>query len=188
MLPKSMKILGNDGSDKLTSSVVPPPVPRSARGSDQRKPSVFASNLSIFGDIKSEGDIHIEGEIDGSISCRTLTVANTSRIHGNITCKNLELSQDGVIKGDVRSDDVKISGKIEGHITSRSVHLYSTAKVLGNIVHESLSIEAGAHLDGECRHSEEVVRLLESAHSESARSNGKSKANAAGASREKSAV
>ncbi len=140
-----------------------PPRPGGRPGVDQRRPSILSSNLHLTGDIRSEGDVHLEGEVKGGIFCKGLTIADGAKIDGNITCKSLDLSQDGGIQGDIFGDEVRISGRVQGNITARVVQLNSTAKVAGNIIHESLSVEAGAHLIGECRHTDEIANLIENA-------------------------
>ncbi|MCH9780796.1 MAG: polymer-forming cytoskeletal protein [Alphaproteobacteria bacterium] len=152
---------------EITPAVVPPGVKPALRpqrpGVDQKRPSILSSNLHLTGDLRSEGDVHLEGAVNGSIFCKGLTIADGAKIDGNITCKSLDLSQDGGIQGDIHGDEVRVSGRVHGNITARVVHLNSTAKVAGNIVHESLSVEAGAHLMGECRHTDEVATLVEKA-------------------------
>ena len=114
----------NSRSDKPSSA----PSPRS------RVPSIIAENLAIVGNLKSEGDIQIEGVVDGDVSTKKLTVGATATVNG-------------VIVG----DEVTIAGTVNGQITARAVKLTRTAKVIGDINHDKLSIEAGAFVQGLCK-------------------------------------
>jgi cytoskeletal protein CcmA (bactofilin family) len=97
-------------------------------------PSIIASDMKLVGDVTSEGEIQIDGLVEGDVQCGSLTVGQT-----------------GVIKGSVKADSALIRGRITGEISARSVSLTKTAHVLGDVRHESLTIEPGAYIDGHCR-------------------------------------
>jgi cytoskeletal protein CcmA (bactofilin family) len=98
-------------------------------------PSIVSSNLRIHGDLESDGDIQVEGIVEGDVRSHTIIVGNSATIRGDIT-----------------GEDVQVRGSVTGNITARTVMLASSSRVVGNVLHESLSIEPGAFLDGECRH------------------------------------
>ena len=59
----------------------------------------------ITGDILSENNILIEGEIMGNISCKgKVTVGNTGLVKGNISCYTSEIY--GTIEGEIKVEDV----------------------------------------------------------------------------------
>ena len=99
-------------------------------------PSLISSNVSIVGNIKSDGEIQIDGIIEGDI-------------HTNI----LEVGKDATINGEIVADKVRVNGTVNGRIKGRSVELFSTARVVGDIMHEDLAIETGAFLEGHCKRS-----------------------------------
>ncbi len=97
-------------------------------------PSIISTDMVITGNAFSDGDIQIDGKIDGDICSRNLTVGKMATVNGTVM-------------GDV----IHVSGIINGEITARVVFLTETARVTGNINHDSLSIEAGAYLQGLCK-------------------------------------
>jgi cytoskeletal protein CcmA (bactofilin family) len=106
-------------------------------GGDRPMPSIVSSNLRIHGDLESDGDIQVEGIVEGDVRSHTIIVGDSATIRGDIT-----------------GEAVHVRGSVTGSITARTVTLASSSRVVGNVLHESLSIEPGAFLDGECRHVE----------------------------------
>lgn len=101
-------------------------------------PSILGADLTITGDLTTEGEIHIDGTVNGNISADKLTVGE----HAHVV-------------GDIRTREIIIQGEVRGLINSDIVQLSQTAKVRGNIVwHNTLGIETGAHFDGQCKHAD----------------------------------
>lgn len=99
-------------------------------GSGSEK-SYLSPDLQITGEIRSEGDIEVNGVIEGEISCRNLTIGEEAAFHGQAV-----------------ADNVEIHGSLKGQIRAETVSLINTAKVEGDILHRSLSIEPGAIIEG----------------------------------------
>ncbi len=97
-------------------------------------PSILSKNLHITGNLETEGDIQIEGVIDGDVKSQLVTVGAAAVVNGAIT-----------------GDTVRVDGTVNGQINARSVQLGKSAKVTGDIVHESLAVEAGAFVHGKNR-------------------------------------
>jgi len=100
-------------------------------------PSIVSANLRVTGDLESEGDIQIDGHVEGDVRSNSVTVG-----------------EHAVVCGAILSQTVKVAGTVKGQINGRIVELSRTAKVTGDIVHESLAIEAGAFIQGLCRHAD----------------------------------
>jgi cytoskeletal protein CcmA (bactofilin family) len=98
-------------------------------------PSILGKDLKIKGNLNADGDIQLDGKVEGDISTTNLTVGEYAVVHGTLTC-----------------DSVIVAGAVHGGINAKIVVLSKTATVIGDIHHESLSIEAGATVDGLCRH------------------------------------
>ena len=98
-------------------------------------PSIISSDLSINGNLSSEGDIQVDGTVEGDIVSKKLTVSSTATVRGAIEC-----------------DDVVIAGNVTGQIKARHVTLIKTARVIADVIQERLSIEPGAFFEGNCRH------------------------------------
>ncbi|ARE82416.1 hypothetical protein RTM1035_12243 [Roseovarius sp. TM1035] len=93
--------------------------------------SVLSSDLHVTGNLKTTGDIQVEGSIEGDIRAHLLTVG-----------------EGATIKGEVIADDVVINGRIVGRVRGLKVRLTSTARVEGDIIHKTIAIESGAHFEG----------------------------------------
>ncbi|WP_137701938.1 bactofilin family protein [Marimonas lutisalis] len=93
--------------------------------------SVLSSDLHITGNLKTTGDIQIEGTIEGDIRAHLLTVG-----------------EGATVKGEVVADDVVVNGRIVGRVRGLKVRLTSTARVEGDIIHKTIAIESGAHFEG----------------------------------------
>jgi cytoskeletal protein CcmA (bactofilin family) len=97
-------------------------------------PSLLSPDLTITGNLHSQGEIQIDGTIEGDIHSDVLIVGETANVIGEIT-----------------ADSVRVHGRITGQIKANSVSLAKTAHVLGDILHGGLAIEQGAFLEGHCR-------------------------------------
>ena len=97
-------------------------------------PSIVGPEMSVRGDLHSDGDLHIEGTVQGDIRVKHLVVA-----------------KDAVVRGDIEAATVRIAGSVVGSVRAREVVLTATAKMQGDVYHDVLSIEPGAQLEGHCR-------------------------------------
>ncbi|SHJ12102.1 bactofilin family protein [Wenxinia saemankumensis] len=93
--------------------------------------SVLSSDLHIVGNVKTSGDVQIEGTVDGDIRAHLLTIG-----------------EGATVKGELIADDVVINGRIIGRVRGLKVRLTSTARVEGDIIHKTIAIESGAHFEG----------------------------------------
>ena len=94
-------------------------------------PSVLSSDLLITGNLKTTGDIQVEGQVEGDIRAHLLTVG-----------------EGATVKGEVVADDVVVNGRVVGRVRGLKVRLTSTARVEGDIIHKTIAIESGAHFEG----------------------------------------
>ncbi len=102
--------------------------------------SVLSSDLTITGNIKTTGDIQVEGTVEGDIRAHLLTVGETA-----------------TIKGEIVADDVVVNGRVVGRVRGLKVRLTSTAKVEGDIIHKTIAIESGAHFEGSVQRQEDPL-------------------------------
>ena len=93
--------------------------------------STLSSDLHITGNVKTTGDIQVEGTVEGDIRAHLLTIG-----------------EGATIKGEVIADDVVVNGRIVGRVRGLKVRLTSTARVEGDIIHKTIAIESGAHFEG----------------------------------------
>ena len=102
--------------------------------------SVLSSDLHVTGNMKTTGDVQVEGTVEGDIRAHLLTIGETA-----------------TIKGEVIADDVVINGRIVGRVRGLKVRLTSTARVEGDIIHKTIAIESGAHFEGSVQRQEDPL-------------------------------
>lgn len=117
----------------------PPPAP-TPRNSGRVGPTILAPDVVIKGDITTNGDILIDGVVEGDIRAKSLTVG-----------------QDASLTGELIAEEIQVKGKVNGAIRGRLVQLASTARVDGSVLHEALNVESGAVFEGNCRHSSDPL-------------------------------
>jgi cytoskeletal protein CcmA (bactofilin family) len=93
--------------------------------------SVLGADLAIKGDIAASSDLHIDGKVDGDISCDSLVQGETSTITGAITAKS-----------------ARLSGRVDGSISCADLVILKSARITGDVHYDSLTIEQGAVVDG----------------------------------------
>ena len=97
--------------------------------------NIIGKNTSIVGEINSEGDFRIDGNVDGTIKTTgRVVIGKTGIVNGKITCNNAEV--EGVFSGELS--------------VSSLLTLKSTAKISGDIVISKLSVEPGADFNATC--------------------------------------
>jgi cytoskeletal protein CcmA (bactofilin family) len=126
---------------KSTSTPPPTPAPAATATHEPSRaaarttaPSIISPDLKIKGDLICNGDIQIDGTIEGDVVSRSITVGEGADIRGAIS-----------------GDSVRICGSVNGQIKGTTVTLAKTAKVVGDVMHQTLSIEPGAFFEGQCR-------------------------------------
>jgi cytoskeletal protein CcmA (bactofilin family) len=100
-------------------------------------PSIISAELLVRGTLVSEGDVQIDGKVDGDIRASALVIGDKA-----------------IISGDIYAEEATVRGRVEGSIRARKVQLCATCHVEGNILHEALAVESGAYFEGNCRHSD----------------------------------
>jgi cytoskeletal protein CcmA (bactofilin family) len=101
--------------------------------------SVIDAWLTMTGNLESEGDIQVDGKVQGHIRCTQLIVG-----------------KDATIDGDIVAAEVVVRGKVKGVIRANRVKLQETACVESEIFFEtSLGIEDGASFEGQIRRASE---------------------------------
>ena len=94
-------------------------------------PSIISPDLKIVGDLKSDGEIQIDGTVKGDIKGHMLTVGEQGKVDGSTV-----------------AETVRIFGTVNGRVQAKTVRLDKSARVTADISHETLTIEAGAYFEG----------------------------------------
>lgn len=93
--------------------------------------SVLGADTAIRGDLSASADLHIDGRIEGDISCTALVQGESSEIVGA-----------------VNAETARIAGTVRGTISARDLVVLKTARVQGDVEYDALTIEHGAQIDG----------------------------------------
>src|SRR5579864_3527280 len=101
----------------------------------QQAETVVGPSVKIQGDLNSEGNIKIEGQVSGKVkTSQSVFVIPGAKIAADVLAGN------AVIGGEVQGNL-----KIGGHLV-----LQSTAKIMGDISCQILRVEDGAQFSGKC--------------------------------------
>ena len=68
--------------------------------------SVIAQGVTLSGTLLAQGDVHIDGVIEGNVQCARLALGETGRI-----------------KGALQADEAQISGEVIGPISAKHLTL-----------------------------------------------------------------
>ncbi|NIZ06220.1 polymer-forming cytoskeletal protein [Pseudoalteromonas sp. FE4] len=101
-------------------------------------PSIISEDVRLTGSLTCQGEVQLDGRIDGDLHVKHLVIGHT-----------------GVIEGVIEADSVTVKGKIFGTLIANQVVIESTAEVHGDVFHDTLSIEAGAIIEGSLKHRHE---------------------------------
>jgi cytoskeletal protein CcmA (bactofilin family) len=93
--------------------------------------AIIDAGLCIKGDLDTDGEVQVDGQIKGQV-----------------TCAHIIVGQEGGIFGDIKADEVVVRGKVKGTVRAKRVVLQQSAHIEGDIFHEKLSIEDGARFQG----------------------------------------
>ena len=96
--------------------------------------TVIGMNTSIFGTIKSDGNIRIDGTVEGDIE----------------VLGNLIIGEAGRVIATLKAQNVHVSGAVKGEITAvEQLEISPTGKVWGDITTAALHIEPGGLFRGQ---------------------------------------
>ncbi|HOG20782.1 MAG TPA: polymer-forming cytoskeletal protein [Salinivirgaceae bacterium] len=108
--------------------------------------NIICSGTTIKGDITTDGEIRIDGIVEGNLQAKGKVVIGTSgRLTGEITCRSAD-----------------IQGKVEGKINVNELLSFKNTCVFkGDITTKQLAIEPGATFNGTCQMSNNTVQNTE---------------------------
>ena len=110
--------------------------------------SVIGADVTIRGDISATADLHIDGTIEGDITCASLVQGEKSNISGAVV-----------------AESARLAGKVSGSITARELVILKTARIDGDVHYDALTIEQGAEVDGRfAPNARQVVKAVPTAH------------------------
>lgn len=97
--------------------------------------TIIAAGTTLKGDISSNGDIRIDGTLQGNIQCQAKVV----------------IGSNGTVEGDISGQQADIMGKVTGTIKVKELlQLKGGCQVNGNLYSGKLQIEPSASFNGQC--------------------------------------
>ncbi len=127
-----------DTASPDAAGAAPAPSKRSAMKS--KAPSILSADLTVTGSIVSDGEVQLDGTVEGDVRAGSLTIGEEATVNGEVVCET-----------------VVIRGRVKGSVRARQVQLAATARVEGDVIHASLAIESGAYFDGNCKRSSDPL-------------------------------
>src|SRR3984957_5561917 len=96
-------------------------------------PTVFGRSMKIVGEVTSDEELYLEGDLDGKLNLRNrLTVGQNSKVNA-----------------DIKAQEIIVFGSIKGNVESESrVSLRTGASIVGDIKTAGIVIEDGAYFRG----------------------------------------
>lgn len=99
------------------------------------KTNRIVEGTTIVGDIVSQADFRLDGELTGNFSCKgKIVIGPAGSVKGNIVCKNAD-----------------IEGRFDGKIQVAEVlNIKAKAIIRGEVICSKLSVEPGAEFSATC--------------------------------------
>ena len=118
------------GDDRLRAQAYSANAPRgslgvrmdtSAHAQETRSLSIstISEDLMITGNVELQGELHLNGQVQGDVHCVALVLGENAQLEGNVV-----------------AEDVMVRGRVIGSVRALKVILQSTAHVEGNLVHK----------------------------------------------------
>jgi cytoskeletal protein CcmA (bactofilin family) len=97
--------------------------------------SMIASDVEIVGNVSARVDLHIDGNVQGDVTCGSLVQGESS-----------------VISGKVTAETARLSGQVDGSIEAGDLMIEASARITGDVSYESLTIAPGGQVEGKFKH------------------------------------
>jgi len=105
--------------------------------------SVLGPDIVVTGDLTAKMDLHVDGRVNGDISCAALVQGETSEVAGAVV-----------------AESAQVAGKIKGSISAAVLVILKTARIEGDVAYGTLTIEEGAQVEGKFSHRAEEPKLM----------------------------
>jgi len=107
--------------------------------------SVLGADTLVKGNVTASIDLHLDGRIEGDVTCASLVQGESSEIVGAIT-----------------ADTARLHGRVRGTVTVSALIIGKSARIEGDVHYETLSIEQGAQVEGRLSQRSSEPKLLTS--------------------------
>jgi cytoskeletal protein CcmA (bactofilin family) len=97
--------------------------------------SIIAADVEIIGNLNARVDLHIDG-----------------KVQGDVTCGSLVQGEGSLISGKVVAASARLSGQVEGSIEAGELVIEASARISGDVTYENLTIAPGSQVEGKFKH------------------------------------
>ena len=94
--------------------------------------TMIAENTSLNGHLKCDGNLRVEGLIEGVVDC----------------VGNVIVGPKAVVRADISGRNVSVQGTVEGNIRGERVEILSTGRVIGDVDVIDLLLDEGGVVRG----------------------------------------
>ena len=102
---------------------------------DRKAETVIGPSVIIQGDLESDGDVRIAGQVNGKVNSN----------------QSVFIEQNARLAADIVAKELAIAGEVQGKLNASGLLvLHGTAKVSGEIASPVLRVEDGAQFSGKC--------------------------------------
>lgn len=102
-----------------------------ATGAKHTPFSIIGGDVVISGNISASVDLHIDGKVEGDITCAALVQGPDSKIKGHVTART-----------------ARLAGLVEGSITADELVIEASARITGDVTYDRISIAPGGQVEG----------------------------------------
>lgn len=93
--------------------------------------SFIGADVTITGNIGGDGNLHVDGRVDGDIACAAIIVGRSGQVNGNVS-----------------ATDAKIAGTVNGTVAASTLTIEASARIDGDLSYDNVSVETGAQVEG----------------------------------------
>jgi cytoskeletal protein CcmA (bactofilin family) len=115
---------------------------RAVRAASSSGTVVINRGVAIVGSLTLEGEVFIEGTVDGEV-----------------WCTQLQIAERGAVEGLIVAERVVVLGEFRGQIYATELVLGAGCAVEGQIYHNKLVLEEGCFFEGKSRRHADPQRL-----------------------------
>jgi len=95
--------------------------------------SIIGPGMKVVGDCQTDGTVRVEGTVEGSVNAGKAVV----------------IGKQGIVRGDVVTQDAVVSGRVEGTLRAESrLELQASCHIEGEVHTRRMQLEEGAVLNG----------------------------------------
>ncbi len=97
---------------------------------EKQSPTVIGAGCKLTGDIKTDHNVQIHGEVIG-----------------NITAETVVIGRGGRVVGEVKTPVLFLHGELDGPATVNTANIFSAAKMVGILSYRTLNITGNTGLE-----------------------------------------